>query len=148
MVGGRTGTVRGTSGVPVRPLAAGAALGAAILGLLGRLATAALAVGLGHPANLGPRGLGESVVVGAVLGAVGGALVPLVRSRGGAPGMRPGMVVGVLLFVVTTVTAVALGSVPGVLETTSLPTLVVVLVVFVIYGAALERAAPASPGDD
>jgi hypothetical protein len=88
--------------VPVHPsavsaLAAGAIAGALVLGLIGRMATAAVALVTGHPPNLSLNGLLEVAVAGALLGILGGLLLLAFR-RGRQTGVVRGVLVGVTLF--------------------------------------------------
>jgi len=82
-----------------KAICAGAVAGGIVLGLLGRAATAAVAAGMGRPIHLSARGLLEVAALGVIVGAIGGALLPMLRHRRHLPGPVPGFIVGTAVFV-------------------------------------------------
>ncbi|MDH3785894.1 MAG: hypothetical protein OEV00_11275, partial [Acidobacteriota bacterium] len=76
----------------------GGIAGIVVLGLVGRIATAVVAQAMGQPTNFTLSGLLEVTVVGAVVGALGGALFLFLRERLTFPGLMPAIVVGAVVF--------------------------------------------------
>jgi len=124
-----------------RDVATGAAVGAVIVGLGGRCATAALAVVLGAPANLSASGLVESGIVGAVWGAVG-ALVLLGIDRTGPSHTPRGVSTGVVTFAGSVVLGWVFGHDPDLGRAEGRATTLTAAAVFVLFGLALGRAVP------
>ena len=122
-----------------RALIAGAISGALVLGVLGKLALAVVALVTGLPTNLSPRGMLEAALIGAVVGALGGALLPTLRAAMPGAGPRRGVLLGMLLFVTTT----SLALIAGLVRVEPLPvlsaTLFVVVVTFIGFGLVLDR---------
>jgi hypothetical protein len=132
--------MRGTSS-NARSVATGAAVGAVILGLGGRLATAAVALVLGVPANLSAAGLVESVIVGSIWGAVG-TMVLVGEDRTRASRAPRGVVTGIVTFLGSMLFATALGHGPDLGRAEGRVTTLTVAAVFVLFGLALGRAIP------
>jgi hypothetical protein len=118
----------------------GALSGAVILGLLGRLAMAGLALAMGRASNLSLRSVLEVVVIATVVGAVGGVIRQLLAFWLHRPGMIRGVFVGISLFVLSGMLSWWAGGFDelGTL-TLSLPTLVMVAVVYVVFGITIEE---------
>ncbi len=124
-----------------RALATGAALGAVLLGLAGRLATAGLAVALGSPANLSAGGVLETMIVGSIWGAFG-ALVLSVEDRVPASRVPRGILAGAVTFAGSMLFGWALGHGPDLGRAEGRVTTAVAAAAFVLFGAALGRALP------
>jgi len=121
----------------LRSTLAGAATGVLVLGLVGRLATALVAVAAGRPSNLSARGLLEVAVIGALFGVVGGLLAWALRRALPGAGKARGVVVGGGLFAI----ALVWSWLGGHLEPSGDGvwwTLAVVGAVFLVYGLVLE----------
>ena len=117
-------------------LIVGAALGALILGVVGRTAMAGVALVTGSELNLSLKGLLEVVIVGTILGAVGGLLFVPVRRLARTSHLARSVILGSVLFACSL--AVAL-STDGMALGPELPiTLVVVAAVFLGYGLTLD----------
>jgi len=126
----------GAQASPLSALGAGAITGALVLGLVGRAATAALALVTGNPMNLSLTGLLEVVLAGALLGLLGGLLLLAFR-RGRQTGLVRGVLVGLTLFLASVLASWLAGRVDlGV--TTSLLTVSVVAVVYVGWGLSAD----------
>jgi hypothetical protein len=88
-----------TSSFPLsKALGAGAIAGALVLGLFVRIATALLALATRHPHNLSARGLAEVVILGAILGAIGGIVLLLLRGKRYESQLASGLILGGLVF--------------------------------------------------
>jgi hypothetical protein len=118
----------------------GAVCGAAILGFLGRLAMAGMALAMGRTPNLSLRGFVEVVVLATVVGAVGGVIRQLFGFWLHRSGVVRGATVGVSLFVLTGMLSWWAGG-SGELGTLSLslPTLLMVAVMYVVFGITIEE---------
>jgi hypothetical protein len=117
-------------------LIVGAALGALILGVVGRAAMAGVALVTGSELNLSLKGLLEVVIAGTILGAVGGLLFVPVRRLARTNRLARSVILGSVLFACSL--AVSL-STDGMALGPELPiTLVVVAAVFLGYGLVLE----------
>jgi hypothetical protein len=118
-------------------IVAGAIVGVVVLGWLGRLATAAVAVALDHPANLSVPGMLEATVVGAVGGATGGFLLATIRNSGvGAP--LSGVATGAALFALTATLAWMRGRLPLGPTVPQAATLIVVFALYLAFGTVLD----------
>lgn len=85
----------------VNAVAVGALVGALILGIAGRLATALVAVATGYPANLSLAGIFQVAISGAIFGAVGGLFLLLSgRILPDRPALA-GLSVGIVLFLLS-----------------------------------------------
>jgi peptidoglycan/LPS O-acetylase OafA/YrhL len=123
---------------PATPaLLAGAVAGALILGLAGRLAMAAVALATGHPTNLSLRGLVMVTLVGAVVGALGGVLVLVLRRTYRGSGPARGLAAGAVMFLGSMLVAVVTGKLPGV-SPIQILTLAVVAATFLVYGVSAD----------
>ncbi len=118
-------------------LFAGAIAGALILGLAGRLVLAGVALASGNPTNLSFRGLVMVTLVGAVVGAIGGILVLVLRRsyRGSGPGR--GLAAGAIMFLGSILVALVTGKLPGISPIQAL-TLAVVAAIFLVYGVSAD----------
>jgi len=117
----------------------GAALGAVVLGLGGRVATAALARATGRATNLSFGGLAEVLLVGTAAGALGGLLLLAARRLPVRGSAVRGLLVGIVLFLLSLLVAyVGHGAHLGENVKQAL-TLAVAAAVFVVYGIALDR---------
>jgi hypothetical protein len=117
---------------------AGATVGALILGLAGRAAMAGIALLEGVATNLTLRGVLETLILGALMGAVGGASLLEAGRRLGLTGIGAGLLVGAALFTGSLAVSWLGGAMQGA-GLASLPTLGVAAVFFLAYGAATER---------
>ena len=115
----------------------GAAVGALVLGLGGRAATAGLALITSREVNLSLHGLLEVLLLGAVIGGVGGLLLLLVRRLPRLGRAGRGMLLGAGLFLASGLVSwfscgmkLGMGVQPY--------TLAAVALVFLIYGFALD----------
>jgi len=134
-----------TTSLAFRAILGGTIAGAAILGLGGRLATAALAAMLDVPANLSAAGLAESTVAGALAGALGGAvLVPLRRTL--PPGPLRGLGAAAAPFAATLVLAGLRGRAVG--GANGALTVVVAAVAFACFGLLLDSWLGEDPDPD
>jgi len=122
----------------VSAVLAGAIAGVVVLGVIGRVVMAGVALVTGSPLNISMRGLLEVLFVGVLVGAIGGFLLLPVRSvvRGGQ--MARGAVLGALLFLGSFLFSLLWRMCLSSSQTVLPLTLVVVGVLFVIYGIAVE----------
>jgi len=118
-------------------LIAGGITGALVLGIAGRAVTAATALITGNSSNLSLMGLLEASVVGTLVGAVGGILLLVVRRMRRAAGFTRGALVGATLFLCTLLVSWVSGRIDFGIPT-SLLTLFVVAIVFVVYGVGAD----------
>ncbi|MBU1699140.1 MAG: hypothetical protein KJ970_07775 [Candidatus Eisenbacteria bacterium] len=116
----------------------GAAMGALIIGLLGRVVMVVVALAAAHNPNLSLNGILLVLLLGTFLGAIGGLVLLLTRSIFHLTGMAGGAVIGVLLFVLTCLITLLRGG----LDTSRGPLLLVTLgsalLIFILYGVALN----------
>lgn len=128
-------------------LAAGALAGALVLGLLGRVATAGIAVAVGRDLNLSLRGILEVFALGLVVGGVGGLFLVPVRRLFPASRAARDLLLGVALFAASFLVFLLQGG--AVLGGLTLLTTVVVAGVYVLYAyltdALLARFQPGGP---
>ncbi len=117
----------------------GAVTGALILGLAGRAAMTGVALLEGEAARPSPRGIAETVLLGALLGAVGGVSLLEAGRRIGARGLPAGLLVGSALFAGSLLVSWLGGMLDGA-GLADIPTLLVAAVLFLAWGAATGRA--------
>jgi hypothetical protein len=124
-----------TSSLPLsKALGAGAIAGALVLGLFARIATALLALATRHPHNLSARGLAEVVILGAILGAIGGIVLLLLRGKRYESRLASGLILGGLVFLGSFVASWAGGRLDFSQPNLLLLTLAVAAVFCFIYG--------------
>ncbi len=85
----------------LKGLIAGTISGILILGLAGRAVTAGIALVTDTPSNLSFGGIGESVVVGALVGANGGCLLIMLKNMFRVRLSCLGIAIGIILFIPT-----------------------------------------------
>ena len=112
--------------------------GAVILGLLTRLAMAIIALSTNNPVNLSIRSFAETIVVGAVVGAIGGIVLLGIRALISA-GIARGIILGFLLFSGSLMTGLIAGRVTFGEQPITFITFVYLGVVFLLYGIVTER---------
>jgi hypothetical protein len=118
---------------------AGAVAGAVVLGAIGRIAVAGVALIIEGPVNISARGVLEVVVVGVLVGAIGGILLLPVRSlvRGGR--VIRGLVLGAVLFIASFLLSLLRGWTSLSFSRNPLPlTLVTVAAVYVIFAITAD----------
>lgn len=118
---------------------AGAVSGIMILGLVGRLATALIALAVGVEMNLSGRGIFEVMTLGMVVGVVGGVVLFAMRRVARSPRVAHGVTLGIVLFVGSLVFESLGGGVTATTWSTYPLTIVVVGVVFIAYGVEMEK---------
>lgn len=124
----------------VLSIVAGAISGALLLGLVGRFVSAGVALITGSPLNLSWKGLWGVMVIGLVVGAVGGALYFLFLAFLKGSKLIMGVVSGLIMYAGFTAFAIISGKM--ILEVSlknQLFLLVLVLVIFLLYGLVLSR---------
>lgn len=124
----------------VLSIVAGAISGALLLGLVGRFVSAGVALITGSLLNLSWKGLWGVMVVGLVVGAVGGALYFLFLAFLKGSKLIMGVVSGFIMYAGFTAFAIISGKM--ILEVplrSQLFLLVLVLVIFLLYGLVLSR---------
>jgi hypothetical protein len=119
-------------------LIAGAAVGALVLGIAGRAAMTGIALLAGSSLNTSMRGLFEVMLFGAVLGAVGGAMLVPVRKVLQASRLARGTVVGVLLFAGSCVVSFFRGQIGFGFRAILPVTLAMAAAMFIVYGVSLD----------
>lgn len=117
---------------------AGATVGTVVLGVLGRIAMAGLALAQGSPLNLSLAGFGQVVIYGAVLGAVGGFVALPTRMHLPANHYLRSVVVAAVLFVGSFLFPLMRGRISLGSGGEQAFTLVVAAAVFVIYASILD----------
>lgn len=119
-------------------LLAGAVTGTLVLGIAGRAATAGVALITGNALNLSLMGGLEVVIVGALVGAVGGVLLLVLRSVHGDSELARGITVGAILFVCSFLVAWVSGKIALGLSSIQLFMLGVVAIMFMVYGVCAD----------
>jgi len=117
----------------------GAGSGMFILGIIGRAATAGIALVTGNSVNLSLRGALEVVAIGALMGAIGGILLLLLRNVCRGNGLARGIIAGLTLFVCSTLFVSIDGRFAFNMSVVQVVTLGVVAAVFVIYGVFASK---------
>lgn len=118
---------------------AGAVSGVMILGLVGRLAMALIALAVGVEMNLSGRGMVEVMTLGLLIGVAGGVALFAMRRMSHAPRFAHGVTLGILLFLGSVVFESLGGGVTATTWSTYPLTIVVVGVVFIAYGVEMEK---------
>lgn len=119
-------------------LIAGAVAGALVLGIAGRGATAGVALVTGNALNLSLRGVLEVVIAGALVGAIGGVLLLVLKSVCGGARQARGAIVGVVLFACSVLVSWVSGKIALSVDSTQLLTLIVVAIMFIVYGVCAD----------
>lgn len=119
-------------------LAAGAAVGALILGLVGRAATAGLALARGAPTNLSLAGVAQVIVYGAVLGALGSLAALPTRAHFPESHCARSALVAAVLFVGSLLFPLVRGRIRLGAGEAQLLTLVVAAAIFFVYALMLD----------
>ena len=112
--------------------------GVFILGVGGRIATALIAIAAGTNLNLSLRGLLEVLFVGSLIGAVGGFLLVPVRIILPTHRLTRGIIIGVLLASGCLVIAWSRGDLNLDFHSVLPFTLAAVVIIFVLYGVAID----------
>lgn len=124
----------------VAAIVAGVVVGAVILGLVGRLAMAGMALAMGRDSNLSLRSVFEVVVLAMVVGAVGGVIRQVLGFWLHKPGVVRGVSVGVSLFVLSGMLSWWAGGGGGPQALTlTVPTLLVVAALYILFGITIEK---------
>jgi len=119
-------------------LIAGAVAGALVLGIAGRGATAGVALVTGNALNLSLRGVLEVVIAGALVGAIGGVLLLVLKSVCSGARLARGAIVGVVLFACSVLVSWVSGKIALSVDSTQLLTLIVVAIMFIVYGVCAD----------
>ena len=117
----------------------GAASGILILGVVGRAATAGIALATGNSINLSLRGVLEVVIIGAFVGTIGSILLLVFRSVCRCDGLAWGILVGLTLFVFSTLFAIVSGKFAFNMSVMQVFILGVVATVFMLYGVVASK---------
>lgn len=112
----------------------GAFSGIFILGVVGRAATAGIALVTGNSINLSLRGALEIIAIGAFIGALGGILILVFRNVCRNNGLASGIIVGLTLFICSTLFVLVNGKFAFNMSFMQVLTISLVAVVFMIYG--------------
>ena len=115
-------------------LLAGAVSGALVLGIVGRAATAGVALVIGNSLNLSLKGILEVVIVGMFVGAVGGVLLLMLKNVFRGNGLALGIIVGLIMFVCSTIFVIISGRVTFDMSFIQFFVFGVLTFIFVIYG--------------
>ena len=118
-------------------LLSGAAMGALILGAVGRATMAGVALITHHDPNLSFRGLLEVLLLGTLIGAVGGLLLLPIRRMLRSRGLVTGIILGIVLFLGSWFVLLFSDRMDFRFYPIMPLTLSVVAVVFLIYGIAV-----------
>ena len=119
-------------------LLAGAVSGALVLGIVGRAATAGVALVIGNSLNLSLKGILEVVIVGMFVGAVGGVLLLMLKNVFRGNGLALGIIVGLIMFVCSTIFVIISGRVTFDMSFIQFFVFGVLTFIFVIYGILLS----------
>jgi len=117
----------------------GAVSGILILGVVGRAATAGIALVTGNSINLSLRGALEVVAIGAFIGAIGGILLLVFRNLCRGNGIACGIIAGLVLFICSTIFLSVDGKFAFNMSVMQVFTLSVVAAVFMIYGVFTSK---------
>ncbi|MBD3386376.1 hypothetical protein GF407_15810 [candidate division KSB1 bacterium] len=112
----------------------GTVSGIFILGVVGRAASAGIALFTGNSINPSLRGALEVVVIGACIGAIGGILLFVFRNVCRGNGLACGIIAGLALFIFSTLFVLVNGKFAFNMSFMQVFTLSVVAAVFMIYG--------------
>ena len=115
-------------------LLAGAVSGALVLGIVGRAATAGVALVIGDSLNLSLKGVLEVVIIGMFVGAVGGILLLMLKNVFRGDGLTLGVIVGLIMFVCSTIFVIISGRVTFDMSFIQFFVFGVSIFIFVIYG--------------
>jgi hypothetical protein len=136
-------------------LLTGAVMGALVLGITGRMATAVITLITGHEPNLSLSGGLEAVIVGTLIGAVGGILMLAVSRFHGGSKLARGATVGGMLAICSRLGASIFGKITLGVSSIRPVMLGIVAVMYAVYGIGadalltwLEAAAVESDGSD
>ena len=119
-------------------LISGAAAGAVVLGIVGRMATAGVAYITGNTTNLSLSGVLEILIVGTLAGTLGGLLLLIVKRRCGAGRFGRGAITGISLFASSLLLSWAKEKIELSTNSTQLFSLIVVVIIFIAYGVCAD----------
>ncbi|MCJ7422371.1 hypothetical protein [Sphingomicrobium astaxanthinifaciens] len=132
-------------GRAARTLLSGAALGALVLGVGGRVVMRLLALSDAAPPGFSWGGTGEVIAYGALVG-VGGGLLLLLLGLLWGQSPRRGVLLGLLTYGAAALTLPAhIAATTAALGERAAPALMLFGVCFLLYGWLLDRLAPATP---
>lgn len=122
----------------VAALIAGGTVGTLVLGVLGRLAMAGVALAEGSPLNLTLAGFGQVVIYGAVLGAVGGLAALPTRTHFPGNHYLRSVIVAAVLFVGSFLFPLMRGRIRLGSGSEQAFTLVLAAAIFLVYASILD----------
>ena len=114
------------------------ATGALILGIVGRMSMAGVALFTGNTLHISMRGVLEVVIVGALVGAAGGILLLVLRRVYGVAGLVRGIIVGIVMFACSVLVYLLNGKSDYGLSHTQLLTVIVAAIIFMVYGICVD----------
>jgi len=115
-------------------LLSGVISGVLVLGIIGRLAIASVAIGRGSSMNLSLRGVLEVIILGVIMGAIGGILLFIIKKMLWVNGLVSGIMIGLILFVFSVVFALLSGRIVLGMSLDQWVTMLIALTMFAIYG--------------